>query len=55
MDGTIDIDKMPPITKTRLFKYNGSPPKTDISDKNSYTFYISAQNIDFGITSRRQF
>ena len=38
------------ITKTRLFnKLKISPPKPEsFSDKNSYIFHISAQNIDCG-------
>ena len=38
------------ITKTLLFKYteNFTTKKWKFSDKNSDTFHISAQNIDFG-------
>ena len=46
------------ITKTCLFKYIGNftTKKTqDFSDKNSDIFHISAQNIDCGYSSLRQF
>ena len=49
---TVSNQKVTLITKTRLFKYNETfTTKTwKFSDKISYMFHVSAQNIDIGYT-----